>query len=130
MEHCTPHTRAVHTAMCIERKVAGRESCFQLLELLPGIHFVVCFFAAKLSALLLLSALKYPSILGNYNNHFYFQTNECRIKEVPFRGVNCSDAAGTQINYYDLIKLVKNSTTGRIWDLTTLSPYFIYKVWP
>lgn len=55
------------------------------------------------------------------------ETNECRIKEVPFRGVNCSDAAGTQINYYDLIKLVKNSTTGRIWDLTTLSPYFIYK---
>ena len=25
MEHCTPHTRAVHAAMCLEREVAGRE---------------------------------------------------------------------------------------------------------
>ena len=24
MEHCAPHTRAIHTAMCLERKVAGR----------------------------------------------------------------------------------------------------------
>ena len=30
------HTRAVHTAMCLERKVAGRENWFQLLELLSG----------------------------------------------------------------------------------------------
>ena len=26
MEHCAPHTRAVHTATCLERKVAGREN--------------------------------------------------------------------------------------------------------
>ena len=31
MEHCAPHTRAVHTATCLERKVAGRENWFQLL---------------------------------------------------------------------------------------------------
>ena len=36
MEHCTPHTCAVHRATCLERKVAGRENRFQLLELLPG----------------------------------------------------------------------------------------------
>ena len=36
MEHCAPHTRAVHMATCLERKVAGRENWFQLLELLPG----------------------------------------------------------------------------------------------
>ena len=44
MEHCTPHTRAVHTAKSLERKVAGRENRFQLLEveLLPGgFHHVV-----------------------------------------------------------------------------------------
>ena len=35
MEHCVSHTRAVHTATCLERKVAGRENWFQLLELLP-----------------------------------------------------------------------------------------------
>ena len=26
MEHCAPHTRAVHTATCLERNVAGREN--------------------------------------------------------------------------------------------------------
>ena len=39
MEHCAPHTRAAHTATCLERKVAGRENWYQLLELLPdGFH--------------------------------------------------------------------------------------------
>ena len=36
MEHCAPHTRGVHKAMCLEREVAGRENLYQLLELLPG----------------------------------------------------------------------------------------------
>ena len=36
MVHCTLLTRAVHTAMYLERKVAGRENWYQLLELLPG----------------------------------------------------------------------------------------------
>ena len=26
MEYCAPHTRALHTAMCLEREVAGREN--------------------------------------------------------------------------------------------------------
>ena len=26
MEHCAPHTRAVHAATCLEREVAGREN--------------------------------------------------------------------------------------------------------
>ena len=26
LEHCTPHTRAVHAATCLEREVAGREN--------------------------------------------------------------------------------------------------------
>ena len=42
MEHCAPHTRAVHTATCLERKVAGRENWFQLLELLPGGFHTCC----------------------------------------------------------------------------------------
>ena len=36
MEHCAPHTRAVHTAACLEREVAGRKNWKQLLELLPS----------------------------------------------------------------------------------------------
>ena len=42
MEHFAPHTRAVHKAMCLERKVAGRENWFQLLELLPGSFHTCC----------------------------------------------------------------------------------------
>ena len=42
MEHCAPHTRAVHTATCLERKVAGSENWFQLLELLPGGFHTCC----------------------------------------------------------------------------------------
>ena len=30
----------------------------------------------------------------------------CYIKEVPFRGVKCSDAAGTQVPYVEIKKLV------------------------
>ena len=26
MEHCAPHTRAIHAVMCLEREVAGREN--------------------------------------------------------------------------------------------------------
>ena len=36
MEHCAPHTRAVHRATCLERKVVGRKIWYQTLELLPG----------------------------------------------------------------------------------------------
>ena len=34
MEHCVSHTRAVHTATYLERKVAGSANWYQLLELL------------------------------------------------------------------------------------------------
>ena len=60
--------------------------------------------------------------------HFTLQDNECLIEPVPYRGVNCSDAVGKGVNYYDVIRLLKNSTTGRLWDETALSPYFNYKV--
>ena len=33
---------AVHTATCLERKVAGRENWFQLFELLPGGFHMCC----------------------------------------------------------------------------------------
>ena len=37
MEHCAPHTRAVHTATCLERKVAGRENCFSTLKFFQAV---------------------------------------------------------------------------------------------
>lgn len=51
----------------------------------------------------------------------------CYIKEVPFRGVNCSDAAGSQIDYATIQDLLVTRTdTGRQWNIDYLSPYFWY----
>ncbi|GAB6030791.1 hypothetical protein CHUAL_007638 [Chamberlinius hualienensis] len=51
--------------------------------------------------------------------------NTCYIEIVPFRGVNCSDAAGSQHPYVNILASYLNiSTTGRIWDETSQSPYF------
>lgn len=58
----------------------------------------------------------------------YTQEHVCYIKPVPFRGVNCSDAAGSQVNFKGIIEqLLPQSFTGRRWDSTALSPYFSYK---
>lgn len=52
----------------------------------------------------------------------------CSIEEVPFRGVNCSDAAGTEKNYYVLMSLLQNNaTTPSQWSDTLQSPWFNYK---
>jgi di-N-acetylchitobiase len=48
----------------------------------------------------------------------------CPIKEVPFRGVNCSDAAGSEVGYATLVGLIAESTSGRHWDASTSSPWF------
>jgi di-N-acetylchitobiase len=48
-----------------------------------------------------------------------FQDDKCYLKKVPFRGVNCSDAAGRQLNYYTIIQLLKNATSGRVFEKST-----------
>ena len=50
----------------------------------------------------------------------------CTIPEVPFRGVNCSDAAGSQLAYSELCTLLPSSTSGRVWNASLQSPYFDY----
>jgi di-N-acetylchitobiase len=62
----------------------------------------------------------YPCI-GMSNND-----TVCSITPVPFRGVNCSDAAGREKNFSILKELLKNSTTGPRWDATLQSPWFNY----
>ena len=50
----------------------------------------------------------------------------CPIAAVPFAGVNCSDAAGSEVEYGDIMALLdagRNSTAVR-WDESTSSPYF------
>jgi len=62
----------------------------------------------------------------NYNCIQITANNTCYIEEVPFRGVNCSDAAGSQYPYSNVMSYLNSSTTGRIWDNSTSSPYFNY----
>ncbi|XP_071490541.1 di-N-acetylchitobiase-like [Diadema antillarum] len=54
-------------------------------------------------------------------------TDVCSIKRVPFRGVNCSDAAGTQKDYSMITKLLADNSTGRKWSKDYQAPYFDYK---
>ncbi|XP_030850869.1 di-N-acetylchitobiase [Strongylocentrotus purpuratus] len=64
----------------------------------------------------------------NYKCLTVSETDVCTIPEVPFRGVNCSDAAGNQKSFVNVMKLlVLNSTTGRKWNATYKAPYFDYK---
>ena len=51
----------------------------------------------------------------------------CHMKRVPFRGANCSDAAGKQIPYSFINDLLLTRTeSGRKWDEGSQSPYFDY----
>ncbi|GAB1598697.1 di-N-acetylchitobiase-like [Argonauta hians] len=63
-----------------------------------------------------------------YNYHCEMLSNNiCSIKSVPFRGMNCSDAAGKQFRYSDIETVfLKKSKTGKQWDSLSESPYFTY----
>eukprot|EP00698_Gefionella_okellyi_P008385 TRINITY_DN207_c0_g1_i2.p1 TRINITY_DN207_c0_g1~~TRINITY_DN207_c0_g1_i2.p1 ORF type:complete len:362 (+),score=49.32 TRINITY_DN207_c0_g1_i2:115-1200(+) len=55
-------------------------------------------------------------------------TTICPIQHVPFRGVNCSDAAGQQINYSQLMDwLAENTTLAPQWSAEEQTPWFSYK---
>jgi len=71
-------------------------------------------------------------------NHNSSMQTLCNIAEVPFRGVNCSDAAGVQRSYNEIQQILKqNSTTGLMWNADLQSPWFnfedkegnIHQVW-
>jgi len=48
----------------------------------------------------------------------------CPIALVPFRGVNCSDAAGSEVALEGILMKQKNSTTGRLWDAYQGAAFF------
>ncbi|ETO59366.1 hypothetical protein F444_22274 [Phytophthora nicotianae P1976] len=50
----------------------------------------------------------------------------CQIRPVPFFGAPCSDAAGGQIDYGDIRRLVKSHGLLEQWDPTTLTPFVWY----
>uniref|UniRef100_UPI00398EBB6D di-N-acetylchitobiase-like n=1 Tax=Pristiophorus japonicus TaxID=55135 RepID=UPI00398EBB6D len=57
-----------------------------------------------------------------------FEAGRCALPYIPFRGAPCSDAAGRQIPYKEIMKQVHKSITGRFWDDDQKAPYYIYMV--
>ena len=55
------------------------------------------------------------------------EENVCSIPKVPYRGVNCSDAAGRQRGYGDICDLVFTSSIDVMWNATLQSPFFNFK---
>lgn len=53
--------------------------------------------------------------------------NDCFIKHIPFRGVNCSDAAGTEKDYNTVMKYLAMSKSGMQWSEQDQSPFFNYQ---
>eukprot|EP01064_Diplonema_japonicum_P002610 TRINITY_DN1165_c8_g1_i1.p1 TRINITY_DN1165_c8_g1~~TRINITY_DN1165_c8_g1_i1.p1 ORF type:complete len:408 (+),score=51.13 TRINITY_DN1165_c8_g1_i1:64-1224(+) len=54
----------------------------------------------------------------------------CKIPLVPFRGVNCSDAAGSEVPFETYMGIVNagNTTTGGVqWATDTATPWFNYR---
>jgi di-N-acetylchitobiase len=63
----------------------------------------------------------YPCISYDFTN------NICTIPSVPYRGVNCSDAAGQELGYSYMMTMLNQSFTGQLWDSVAMSPYASYK---
>lgn len=51
----------------------------------------------------------------------------CTIREVPFRGCNCTDAAGKEFPYSQVLEMLALSEGGREWDGASATPTFTYR---
>lgn len=51
----------------------------------------------------------------------------CPIRQVPFRGVNCSDAAGSEIPYDAVVRQLKENRATLRRDENTGAPFFNYQ---
>ena len=78
---------------------------------------------------------RYPCLPGTLPDSVY-----CPIKQVPFRGINCSDAAGTEIPGRDILKALRSTNTtitgGLRRDKNMDAPFFntivngtVYQYW-
>lgn len=61
-------------------------------------------------------------------DHISPQTDLCPLKLVPFRNISCSDAAGAQVCYSDIMARLRQggNTTAVHMDRASMSPYFNY----
>ncbi|MPC11164.1 Di-N-acetylchitobiase [Portunus trituberculatus] len=55
------------------------------------------------------------------------KNNKCYIKEVPFRGVNCSDAAGKELPFREILNIRQFYNATYHWDQNSLTPWFNFK---
>lgn len=56
------------------------------------------------------------------------QDGECVIERVPFRGAPCSDAAGSQLPYTNMMSVLENNPSAkRMWDKDSRTPYYFYE---
>jgi di-N-acetylchitobiase len=51
----------------------------------------------------------------------------CLIRSVPFRGVNCSDAAGREYDLPIILHWLEHSITGNLYDTDAESPFFSFR---
>eukprot|EP00048_Salpingoeca_helianthica_P017748 m.238852 g.238852 ORF g.238852 m.238852 type:complete len:375 (+) comp22080_c0_seq1:91-1215(+) len=67
----------------------------------------------------------YPCLPGTAPDALF-----CPIREVPFRGINCSDAAGSEVAFSSLMARVDSGArmlTQLRWDNSTQTPNFNYR---
>ena len=50
----------------------------------------------------------------------------CLIEPIPFRGCNCSDAAGRELGFGQIVQILNRWKAVRKWDDAAESPYFSY----
>lgn len=62
---------------------------------------------------------RYPCLPGTAADAVY-----CPIASVPFRGVNCSDAAGSEVGVAEILARLGPSPSGRRWDANQAAPSF------
>eukprot|EP01089_Gocevia_fonbrunei_P013710 TRINITY_DN3570_c0_g3_i1.p1 TRINITY_DN3570_c0_g3~~TRINITY_DN3570_c0_g3_i1.p1 ORF type:complete len:360 (+),score=61.54 TRINITY_DN3570_c0_g3_i1:105-1184(+) len=55
------------------------------------------------------------------------EDNICTIPKVPFRGVDCSDAAGRQFNFVDIMAILESTHSESHFNFSLTSPFFDYK---
>lgn len=63
----------------------------------------------------------------NYECISLASNETCYIEEVPFRGANCSDAAGSQHPYDYMLSTMKQYNATYRWDEPSLTPYYTFK---
>nr|XP_045600203.1 di-N-acetylchitobiase-like isoform X2 [Procambarus clarkii] len=55
------------------------------------------------------------------------QNDTCFIEEIPFRGANCSDAAGTQYPYSYMVATLEEFNATYHWEESSLTPWYNIK---